>query len=363
MSRRGRRTGYGVLTDDDLPAAAPDGGRAVGGPTTAPDGSGPHDAAVGTGGSAAPSDSPGPGSPTVPDAVDRPDSRTPGSRSAGPARGGPPDGRARATAALSRATGDGLPYYRFGRGDRPLVVLPGANDAFAGETDLQTGGLLARELYGRFAADFDVWVVSRPRGLAGGTTTRGMAADVARLLRHLGPDPVDVLGISMGGLVATHLAADYPSLVDRLVLGATAARLGEDGRRTVERWREHAANGDWRALAVDTVDETYGRPRSWLYPPGLLGLPRAVLRPPNLTDPLVSFRATLDHDGTAALGAVDAPTLVVGGADDRLFPPALQREAASLAGGRAEVVEGTGHGVFEERKGAFDRTVASFLRE
>jgi pimeloyl-ACP methyl ester carboxylesterase len=47
---------------------------------------------------------------------------------------------------------------------------------------------------------------------------RFMADDIAALIVHLGLGTADVLGYSLGGGVALHLAANHAQLVDRLVL-------------------------------------------------------------------------------------------------------------------------------------------------
>lgn len=51
-----------------------------------------------------------------------------------------------------------------------------------------------------------------------------LADDVVALLDHLGIERADVLGYSLGGLVATEVAVRYPERVGRLVLAATHFR-------------------------------------------------------------------------------------------------------------------------------------------
>jgi pimeloyl-ACP methyl ester carboxylesterase len=51
-----------------------------------------------------------------------------------------------------------------------------------------------------------------------------MADDVAGLIRHLGLEKPDVLGYSLGGGVALHLAVRHPDLVGKLVLLSAHAR-------------------------------------------------------------------------------------------------------------------------------------------
>lgn len=56
-----------------------------------------------------------------------------------------------------------------------------------------------------------------------------MAGDGVRLLRHLGLARADVMGYSMGGRIAAHLALDHPAEVRSLLIGGLGFNL-VDGR-------------------------------------------------------------------------------------------------------------------------------------
>jgi len=60
-------------------------------------------------------------------------------------------------------------------------------------------------------------------------------------------------------------------------------------------------------------------------------------------------------DLTPVLGNINAPTLVIGGGDDRLFPPEHSEAIARhIKGARLEIVEGGSHGLVFER---YDRVL------
>src|SRR5476649_2927150 len=59
------------------------------------------------------------------------------------------------------------------------------------------------------------------------TSVEEMAANAAHFIKALGLQQVDVLGFSLGGLVAQTLAIAEPTLVRRLVLVGTGPRSGE----------------------------------------------------------------------------------------------------------------------------------------
>src|ERR1700682_3746080 len=58
----------------------------------------------------------------------------------------------------------------------------------------------------------------RSRNLPPPYTVRQLAADLSRLLDHLGIESTAVLGYSQGGAVAQQLALDHPEQCHRLVL-------------------------------------------------------------------------------------------------------------------------------------------------
>jgi pimeloyl-ACP methyl ester carboxylesterase len=59
------------------------------------------------------------------------------------------------------------------------------------------------------------------------------------------------------------------------------------------------------------------------------------------------------HDYRDALKVIDAPVLVVHGADDLQAEAASRDYADQFVNGRFEVIEGAGHFVYEERPAAF----------
>jgi pimeloyl-ACP methyl ester carboxylesterase len=241
------------------------------------------------------------------------------------------------------------------------VVLPGINDLFQPIPPGRLAGrILADGFLGPYRDEWTPWLVGRPRGFEA-TTTRELAAGYADALGAFGR-PVDVVGLSMGGLIATHLAADH-DVVDRLVMAVSAARLGPEGRAHCRRWARVADEGDWRRVRRESIRTVYGVPRRLVYP-WLLPALGVIGRPPVVADVARSCRACLAHDARDRLEDVDVPTLVVGGERDPFFPPDRVREAvAGLPDARGLVFPGANHGLYEERKARFDDVVRSFLRK
>ena len=136
---------------------------------------------------------------------------------------------------------DTMHYVRFGRGGKNLVILPGLGD---GLTTVKGTALPMALMYRTFARDYTVYMFSRRNHLPEGYDTRSMARDLKEAMNALNIDRADLLGVSMGGMIAQHFAADYPDRIGKLVLAVTSrrsagnkraeARGGQHGQRREE---------------------------------------------------------------------------------------------------------------------------------
>lgn len=250
---------------------------------------------------------------------------------------------------------------RFGRGTEPLVVLPGL--AFDNEAPTVTDGRLYEWSMRRLAAGRTVTVLRRPRGIASDPDGELSTADIAdRYATVLAdePGPVDVLGLSTGGLIAQHLALRHPGLVRRLVLAVSGARIAEAGRQICQNWLAQAEQRNWRALrSTLTASAVDGRTAQRLA--RLLGGSGRRPDPRDVADFVATVRADLEHDTSAELPAMTVRTLVLGGRDDPFFPEAVLRATAAAIPGAAVAVHAGGHGVPKHHSRWLQDQVTAFL--
>jgi 3-oxoadipate enol-lactonase len=197
-------------------------------------------------------------------------------------------------------------------------------------------------------------------------TMADYAADAAGLLDAVGWSSAHVVGLSFGGMVAQHLAIDHPTRVERLVMGCTSA--GGVGGSSFDLRLNDSLDADARRRAslelLDSrCDFTTDPP---LVAPGLESLLAMFTRAGALDadDPARAMGmrrqldARADHDATAGLAAITAPTLVVGGRYDRQAPLANSEYlAAHIPGARLLVVDG-GHAFMLQDPAAWPLIVA-----
>ena len=240
--------------------------------------------------------------------------------------------------------GTTMDYIRFGTGERILVMLPGLGD---GLRSMKGTALPMAFMYRIFAKDFTVYAFGRKNVLPEGYTTRDMARDQAESMEQLGISKADIFGVSMGGMIAQHLAIARPNPI-----------LAE----SIEEWVSCAKRGDHTGLMDSNVrriySEGYYRKNKWLVP--IMG---KLTKPKSYDRFFVQADACLTHNAYENLPRIQAPTLVIGGEKDLSLGGDASREiAAKIPAAELHMYAEWGHGLYEEAKD-FNRVVLDFLRK
>jgi pimeloyl-ACP methyl ester carboxylesterase len=165
-------------------------------------------------------------------------------------------------------------------------------------------------------------------GQSSGTTPDNvaqMAADAARFIAALHFSKVDLLGYSLGGMVAQVLAAEHPKLVRKLLLVGTAPQGGEE--HLMEVLKEAQSHKE----APDPRLPLFFTPSAASQAAGVAFLKRASARTAD-RDPdsgeaimgqqakaLIGWCATKDPSNRI-LGAISQPVLIVSGSNDTMLP-------------------------------------------
>ena len=253
--------------------------------------------------------------------------------------------------------GTTVDYIRFGSGEEHLIFLPGLGD---GLHTVKGTALPMSLLYHAYARRYTVWMLSRKNDLPAGYTTRDMAADVKKAMVQLHIPKAHVVGVSMGGMIAQFLAADYPEKVDRLVLTVTCPRPNALLRDAVITWMKQARWGKHRELMADNLRRMYSpgyvRLTGWTVP-----LVAAVTKPASYHRFLVQAQACMEHNAVSVLGRITAPTLVIGGEKDCALGAGGSRELAqTIPAAELHLYPDGTHALYEEERD-FNRRVLDFL--
>jgi pimeloyl-ACP methyl ester carboxylesterase len=211
----------------------------------------------------------------------------------------------------------------------------------------------------RLAATFTVWAPAHP-GFAG-TPLPGWVRDVHDLAFHYvdllataGLERPAVVGISLGGWIATDLAVHRPDLLGPLVL------VDAVGLRT---------DAPMPDLFIMEPAEAMGVLFAGGAPPataaGADGDPVEVIvrmYEEQAASARLMWKRPYDRQLERRLHHITVPTLVVWGGEDRLLPPAHGRRLASLVpGARYAEIAGAGHVVPLEAPERFAELVTDFV--
>lgn len=168
-----------------------------------------------------------------------------------------------------------------------------------------------------------------------------LAADALALLDALGIAKAHVCGLSIGGMIAQHLAATALERVDRLVLCDTAAVIGP-----ASVWNDRIAGirrDGLGAIAPGVMARWFTAEFCERQPHVVRGYVNMVART-SLDGYLGCAMAVRDADLTAGDKAITASTLVVVGEQDPSTPVAsAQALAALVPGARLEVIADCSH--------------------
>jgi pimeloyl-ACP methyl ester carboxylesterase len=161
-----------------------------------------------------------------------------------------------------------------------------------------------------------------------------MSDDYAELIRDEFNEHVEiVMGVSYGGLIAQHFAADHPDLFDHLVIVMAAHRVSDAAKRIDLRYAELInQHRDRNAMAVRAEAAFTGMVKTimsgllWIAGKPLLG----SIDEPFRSDVVIEAKAEASHEAIDSLRRIKAPVLLVGGDDDFAFPLSTMQEMASL---------------------------------
>jgi 3-oxoadipate enol-lactonase len=204
-------------------------------------------------------------------------------------------------------------YYEIHGGGDPLVVINGLG------MDLTESELVTAEL-----AETHKVLVFDNRG-AGRTdkpdepySIEQMADDTFELMRSVGFQKSNLLGISMGGRIAMELAASHPEMVTKLILTSTSIKAGSSSK--LRRFFNFYL------------------------------MPRLPIFKGKYPQPYYAFarqrKASSSYNGTDRLGRIHVPTLITQGRSDKTTPLELAMQMHNkIKGSKLEIFNG-GHMFF-----------------
>lgn len=238
-------------------------------------------------------------------------------------------------------------YAQFGNGPRPLVVIPG----LAIKSVMKSADAL-QVPYKMFTEGYTLYFFDRRKDVAPGYSVEDMARDQALALRALGLKDVALYGVSQGGMVAQHIAANYPELVWKLILGCSTSKAEPQQLKVIGEWtrlaRAHDGDSFVKAFIRDCFSEAFAK----RYGRALQAMYKDVSA--EEMDRFAIFSDACDFvDTRSGLENIKCPTLILAASKDQVVTPEASQkiyDRLKAAGTPCELkmFEGYGHAVFDE---------------
>lgn len=260
---------------------------------------------------------------------------------------------------------DGVSLHVEVHGDGiPLVLSPGycqTHQNFRGQVESLCAG----------GAKVILWDY-RGHGLSDGPedplaySMEQVVSDLGRVLDHAAPgEPAVLGGLSFGGLASLHFTLAHPERVRALVLICSGpgfknpeaqarweAQVGRIADRLEERGFEGYVDGRAAPTAIGRRPEL----------PAAVAAGEAILAQNPRSVAQFGRRVSGPAPGVIDdLAKIEAPALVLVGAEDEAYLRAGEVMAARLPNSRHVLIPGAGHVVNIEQAQAFDRAVLAFL--
>jgi 3-oxoadipate enol-lactonase len=261
---------------------------------------------------------------------------------------------------VAEANGQRLYYEVHGEGEPLLLVMGLAADTLSWVLQIPAWSQRFRTIA------FDNRDVGRSSYAESEYEIGDMAADALALADALDLDTFHLVGVSMGGAIAQHMALAAPERIRTLQLCVTYARAGNWGRKLADVWGAQAMRAS-REEHIDHLMLLCFTDGFYEHPEAVANARELMLANPHPQDPegfVRQLRASGRHDALDRLGELSMPVHVIGAEHDILVPVWKSAEIAErVPGARYSVIEGAAHGINLEFPEEFNRLVLEFVEE
>ena len=198
-------------------------------------------------------------------------------------------------------------------------------------------------------------------GTSANWTFDAAVATLAQVLASTGAERANVVGISIGGMIAQAFALAHPQAVQSLVLIATASTFPEHERSFALGRAETARMNGMAAIIPPTLDRWF-TPETKARRPDILDRVRKSM----LADDPAIYAAMWDMiaglDFAPRLGEIRCPTLIMTGETDPICPPGVARALqAGIPGSQLAIVPHAAHMCILEQPCFINERLAAFL--
>ena len=187
-------------------------------------------------------------------------------------------------------------------------------------------------------------------------------ADLKDLLEYLAIDKAHLVGMSHGAWVALAFSAEFPEMVDHLVLCSLSAKTNDRSRAIVRSWLEILRLSGLEAMAWAALPTVFGNSFLNQHRKILDKIVDAVVLRNGRRSLIAQLEAVLRYPPPGNMTKnLNQPALVISGVDDPIIDPSDVRRLADLCNARHAELAGIGHSIPAEAPRIVEKLVLEFL--
>ena len=197
-----------------------------------------------------------------------------------------------------------------------------------------------------------------------GLSITDLSEDIAGLIKFLGYEKVNILGHSMGGMIAMELAVKHPELIDNLILAATSVKAGNRNKMLFD---------SWITMMKGDMDKEFWFRNIyyWLFTPEFFEDEKLVEQAIKMSmnyrylQSDESFKNQIDtivkFDFTENVSKIKSRTLILYGENDILFNKDCTDNISYIPGSNTIIIKNAAHSIHFDNPKAFIKEVVNFL--
>ena len=237
-----------------------------------------------------------------------------------------------------------MEYFKFGKGEEPLMILPGLS-----VQSVMSFASAVEEAYQVLTEDYILYLIDRRKDLPEVYSVHDMAEDTAEALKTLGFDEVNLFGASQGGMMAMDMAISHPEMVKALILGSTAPSMDDAKYDLIGNWVSLAKAGDGEGLYLAFGEAVYPK-AVFEQSKDLLIASAETVTEEDLSRFRILAEGMKGFDVREDLGSIACPVLVLGSYDDQVVGGEASEMIADLLKGKdcaLYMYDGYGHAPYD----------------
>ena len=238
-----------------------------------------------------------------------------------------------------------IKYMHFGEGNKNLVIIPGLS-----LTGVLPFAAAVEKQYEIFSKDFSVYLFDYRENPHQGIGVSDMMQDVAKAMKKLGLYDSCIFGASLGGMQTALLAANYPELAKKIVLGSTVCCLNSENSSVLENWISLAEQGKTEELCLSFGEKVYPKNYFEQNREAFSAMAKTASK-----QDISRFEALAkgagNFDATDDLKRIKCPVLIIGDSSDEVFgsdsSPEIKEKFSENASCELFMYDGFGHAVYD----------------